>query len=506
MQPAQTGTDSVESRHREDTKRQATSILIVGSGFAGFECARRLSKLLRRRRSDATVTLISPVDYLLYTPLLPDVAGGAIDPRFATVPLIDVLPGVRLFRAYVDSVDLSARSLRCRDQEDTSHELSWDRLVLTPGSISRLFDIPGLAEHARGLKSTAQALYLRDHILEQFELSRTDEDGERAAARRTIVVVGSSYSGTELIAQLCAMAAVAVRHFGFQRGDVRLILVERSGRLMPELGPQLAARAEKVLRRRGVEILVGVTLSRVAADHVVLSDGTRIGTYTVAWVAGVVANPLIAATGLPTEKGRLKVGPDLQVPGFDGVYAGGDAAAVPDVTNPGKITPPTAQHANRQGKTLARNVAASLGYGSAREYRHRDLGTVVDLGPGFAVANPLNVQLSGLAAKLMTRLYHLYAIPRNANRWAVALGYLTNVLFARPLVSIGFAQSTLARFSVSEEFMPAAAVMHPSDEEMYADDLRYQKASADPTTVPDEDASGHPRRSGSSTTHINKDP
>jgi NADH dehydrogenase len=432
------------------------------------------------------VTLISPVDYLLYTPLLPDVAGGAIDPRFATVPLIDMLPDVRLLRAYVDSVDLPARSLLCRDQENTIHNVRWDRLVLTPGSISRLFDIPGLAEHARGLKSTAQALYLRDHILEQFELSRTDKDPERASARRTIVVVGSSYSGTELIAQLCALAAEAAHHFGFQPGEIRLILVERSGRLMPELGPELAARAERVLRDRGVQVLVGVTLSEVATDHVILSDGSRIGTYTVAWVAGVVASPLIASTGLPTEKGRLKVGPDLQVPGIDGVYAGGDAAAVPDATNPGTITPPTAQHANRQGKILARNVAASLGYGRARNYRHRDLGTVVDLGPGFAVANPLNVQLSGLPAKLVTRLYHLYAIPRNANRWAVALGYLTSVLFSRPLVSIGFAQSSLARFSVSEEFMSASSassVMHPMDAQMYADDLRYQQASPAPATT-----------------------
>jgi NADH:ubiquinone reductase (H+-translocating) len=479
MRPTWIRGGPVTDRHREDTTPQPQSVLIVGSGFAGFECARRLSKLLHRHRSDATVTMISPVDYLLYTPLLPEVAGGAIDPRFATVPLIDMLPGVRLFRAYVDSVDLSARTLRCRDQENTSYELSWDRLVLTPGSISRLFDIPGLAEHARGLKSTAQALYLRDHILEQFELARIDSDPERATARKTIVVVGSSYSGTELIAQLCAMAAVAVRDFEFERGDVRLILVERSGRMMPELGPELAARAERVLRRRGVQIRVGVTLSQVAPDHVILSDGTRIDTYTVAWVAGVVASPLIAATGLPTEKGRLKVGSDLQVPSFDGVYAGGDAAAVPDATNPETITPPTAQHANRQGKVLARNVAASLGYGSPREYRHRDLGTVVDLGPGFAVADPLNIHLSGFAAKLVTRLYHLYAIPRNANRWAVALGYLTNLLFARPLVSIGFAQSSLARFSASEEFIPASEMMHPRDEQMYADDLRYQKAAAD---------------------------
>lgn len=487
MRPIRTHAGSV-TNHREGPASQPPSIVIVGSGFAGFECARHLSKLLQRHRSAATITLVSPVDYLLYTPLLPDVAGGAIDPRFATVPLIDILPGVRLLRAYVDSADLSARSLQCRDQEGTCHVLSWDRLVLTPGSISRLFDIPGLAEHARGLKSTAQALFLRDHILEQFELSRTDSDHERAAARRTVVVFGSSYSGTELIAQLCALAAMAARHFKFEPGEIRLILVERSGRLMPELGPELAARAERVLRRRGVQVVVGVTLSRVAADHVILSDGTRIGTYTVAWVTGVVANPLIASLGLPTEKGRLKVGADLQVPGFAGVYAGGDAAAVPDSTNPGKITPPTAQHANRQGKVLARNVAASLGYGRAAEYRHRDLGTVVDLGPGFAVANPLNIQLSGFAAKFVTRLYHLYAIPRNANRWAVALGYLTNALFGRPLVSIGFAQSSLARFSVSEEFMSASAMMHASDAEMYADELRYQKASPGPTAVrPDSD-------------------
>ena len=462
------------------------SVLIVGSGFAGFECARGLSRLIRRHRCDATVTLISPVDYLLYTPLLPEVAGGAIDPRFATVPLADMLPGVRLVRAYVDSVDLAARSLHCYDQENNPHELTWDRLVLTPGSISRLFDIPGLAEHARGLKSTAQALYLRDHIIEQFELARNDADRDRAVARKTIVVVGSSYSGTELIAQLCAMAAGAARHFAFEPGDVRLILVERSGRMMPELGPELASRAEQVLTRRGVEILVGVTVSRVAADHVLLSDGTRIGAYTVAWVTGVVASPLITATGLPTEKGRLKVGPDLQVPGVDGVYAGGDAAAVPDVTKPGAITPPTAQHATRQGKILARNIAASLGFGRARRYRHRDLGTVVDLGPGFAVANPLSIPLSGLAAKLVTRLYHLYAIPRNANRWAVALGYLTNMLFARPLVSIGLAQSSLARFSASEEFMRASVEMHATDQEMYSDDLRYQMASAEMDLVTTE--------------------
>ena len=155
-----------------------------------------------------------------------------------------------------------------------------------------------------------------------------------------------------------------------------------------------------------------MTLKEVHADHVVLSDDSRVDTHTVAWVTGVTAAPLIETLGLPTEKGRLKVDANLQVPGHPDVFAAGDAAAVPDLTQPGKITPPTAQHAIRQGKALARNVAASLGYGSVKAYRHRNMGLVVDLGPHYAVANPLNVQLSGYPAKFVTRAYHLYAMPR----------------------------------------------------------------------------------------------
>jgi NADH dehydrogenase FAD-containing subunit len=304
-------------------------IVIVGSGFAGFHCAHRLSARLRRHRMSAIVTMISPIDYLLYTPLLPEVAGGVIDPRLIAIPLADTLQNVRHIRGYVDTVDIDTRTVRFRDQEGTAAQLAWDRLVLAPGSITRLFDIPGLADNARGLKSTAEALYLRDHILEQFELSRFDTDLQRAAARRTVVVVGSSYSGTELIAQLCAMAEAAAAKFGFDRGEVQLILIERSGRMMPEIGAKLAARAERVLRRRGVHIRTGVTLTRVTPEHVDLSDGTRIGTYTVAWMAGIVASPLINTLGLPTQHGRLRVNADLQIPDAPAMFAAGDAADRP---------------------------------------------------------------------------------------------------------------------------------------------------------------------------------
>jgi NADH:ubiquinone reductase (H+-translocating) len=428
-----------------------TSVVIVGSGFTGFECARHLARRLHRRDgSDVRVTIISPTDYMLYTPLLPDVAGGVVDARFVSIPLAGTLKGVRAIRARVDDVDFGARTVTFTDPEHNARSMGWDRLVLTPGSVTRLFDIPGLATHARGLKSTAEALYLRDHVLEQFELACIDDDADRARARRTIVVVGASYSGTELVMQLRAMADSAAKQMGFDPSEIKFVLLDVAKQVMPEVGKKLGDAAMRVLRARGIDVRLGTTLSEVHGDHVALNDGSRVGTHTVAWVTGVTAAPLIEKLGLPTERGRLKVQTDLQVPGQPDVFAAGDAAAVPDLTQSGKITPPTAQHAIRQGKVLARNVAASLGHGSKKEYKHRNMGLVVDLGPRYAVANPLNIQLSGYPAKLVTRAYHLYAIPRFVNRWAVTLAYLTDAFFQRPVISFGLPGEAEAQFAVSE--------------------------------------------------------
>ncbi len=427
-----------------------TSVVIVGSGFTGFECARGLARQLRKNNASVDISIISPVDYMLYTPLLPDVAGGLVDARFVTIPLANTLRGVRTVRGRVDSVDFEQRTVTFTDPERRSRTLSWDRLVLTPGSVTRLFDIPGLAEYARGLKSTAEAVYLRDHVLEQLELANIDDDADRIRARRTIVVVGASYSGTELVAQLRALADAAAEQMGFDPSAVHFVLLDLADQVMPEVGEKLGDGAMRVLRQRGIDVRLGTTLKEVHSEHVVLSDDSRIDTRTVAWVTGVTGAPLIENLGLPTERGRLKVQADLQVPGHPDVFAAGDAAAVPDLTQPGKITPPTAQHAIRQGKVLARNVAASMGFGKAKDYRHRNMGLVVDLGPHYAVANPLNIHLSGYAAKFVTRMYHLYAIPRFVNRWAVSLAYLTDVFFDRSVVSVGLSTQDDARFSTSE--------------------------------------------------------
>ncbi|MDT5251626.1 MAG: hypothetical protein QOH07_566, partial [Mycobacterium sp.] len=229
-----------------------TSVVIVGSGFTGFECARRLARRLRKTEVD--VTIISPVDYMLYTPLLPDVAGGVVDPRFVTIPLAGTLNGVRKVRGRVDSVDLTGHRLEYTDLEQRSRSLSWDRLVLTPGSVTRLFDIPGLAKYARGLKSPAEALYLRDQVLEQLELSTMEDDADLAQARRTIVVVGASYSGTELILQLRALATAAAKQMDFDPAEVKFVLLDLAEQVMPEVGEKLGARAMRVLRRRGVDV------------------------------------------------------------------------------------------------------------------------------------------------------------------------------------------------------------------------------------------------------------
>lgn len=424
-------------------------VLIVGAGFAGFECARALR---RSAGGQADVTIVNPTDYSLYTPLLPEVAGGLIDPRHVAVPLAESLPGVRLIRGLVTGVDPAARTaeVAVAGGEGEHRTLTWDRLVLTAGSVTRLFDVPGLRERALGLKTLAEALYFRDHLLGLLQQSLSEPDERRRQACRTVVVVGASYAGTELVAQLRGLTGDAARHYGFPPESVRFLLLDAADQVMPEVGPALGGRALRELRRRGVDVRLGVTLTRVEPDRVTLSDGSVVPARTVGWVTGVTASPLIASLGLELSRGRLPVTGRLSVPGHPHMFAGGDAAAVPDLTREGSITPPTAQHAVRQGRLLARNILASLGHGQAREYRHRNLGLVVDLGPGFAVANPLGVPLSGLPAKALARGYHLRALPRAANRLRVAADYLTTMGMPRPVVSLGLVGQRQASLAGSE--------------------------------------------------------
>ncbi len=419
-------------------QRGRPTVLVVGSGFAGFHLCRHLER--RLPASAAGIVIASPVDYLLYTSLLPQVAAGAVEPRHLAVGLRQVLKRTELQLGHIVSVDLDARTATLRHSDGSASSLSWDRLVLGPGAVTRTLDIPGVKQHAHGLKSMAEAVALRDHVLRQLEQASTAADPSEQTARCTFVVVGAGYTGTEVAAQLQAVTReVAGRYPRLLAHQPRWILLDVADRILPELDPRLSSSALQVLRARGVDVRLGTSIASATGSQVTLTDGSVIPCRTLVWTAGVTPSPLIASLDLPTQGGRLSVDARFQVPQRPDVFAFGDAAAVPDLTKEsGALTGQTAQHAQRQGKAAARNVAASLGYGSARAYKHHDLGFVVDLGGTSAVANPLHLPLSGPLAAAVTRGYHLLALPSTGNRLRVATDWLLDAVLPPQLVRLGF--------------------------------------------------------------------
>ncbi|MFK4546567.1 NADH dehydrogenase [Streptomyces tendae] len=412
-------------------------IVIVGAGFAGYRTARTLSRLTRHQ---ADITLLNPTDYFLYLPLLPQVAAGILEPRRVSVSLSGTLPHIRLVLGEADGIDLDGHTVHYTGPEGEEGTLSFDRLVLAAGSVNKLLPIPGVAEHAHGFRGLPEALYLRDHVTRQVELAAAADDRAECAARCTFVVVGAGYTGTEVAAHGAMYTDAQVRKHPMRTGmRPRWMLLDVAPRVMPEMDERLSRTAERVLRQRGVDVRMGTSVKEATHDGVVLTDGSTVDTRTLVWCVGVRPDPLVESLGLPMERGRLLVDPHLQVPGRPELFACGDVAAVPDLYQPGQYTPMTAQHAWRHGKVCAQNVAASLGIGQRRAYRHRDMGFVVDLGGAKAAANPLGVPMSGPAAGAVTRGYHLAAMP--GNRVRVAADWLLDAVLPRQAVQLGLVRS-----------------------------------------------------------------
>jgi NADH dehydrogenase len=408
-------------------------IVVVGAGFAGHTAAKAL---LRRLRGRARVTVVDQLDHFLYLPLLPEVAVGTLEPRRVAVPLARSLRGAEIVLGEVRSIDVENRTLSYADPEGGGGELTYDRLVLSVGSVNKLLPVPGVAEHAHGFRGLPEALYLRDHLIRQIELAATATDPAEKAARCTFVTVGAGYTGTELAAQAASFTAdLAARYRSLRDTPVRWLLLDLAERVLPELDPRLSRTADRALRERGVEVRTGQSVKEARRNAVLLTTGQEIATHTLAWCVGVRPDPLVDALGLATAQGRLVVGTDLAVPGHPEIVACGDAAAVPDVTRPGRTTAMTAQHATRQGALAARNVAAALGVGTPGTYKHHDLGFVVELGGTDAAANPLGVPLSGFPATVVTRGYHLLSMP--GNRVRVAADWLLDAVLPRQGVQVG---------------------------------------------------------------------
>ncbi|WP_028815405.1 NAD(P)/FAD-dependent oxidoreductase [Streptomyces flavidovirens] len=413
-------------------------ILVVGAGFAGVQCLQRLERKLAPR--EAELVLVSPSDYQLYLPLLPHVAAGVLTPQSVAVSLRRRLRRTRICPG--GAIGIDGRAKVCVIRKITGEVIaeSYDQLVLVAGSTTRTFDIPGLRDHGRGMKSLAEAAHLRDHVIAQLDIAAATTDQAEREARLRFVVVGGGYAGTETAACLQRLTSAAVERYpNLDRAQIKWHLVDVAPRLLPELGEKLGEKAMAMLRYRGIEFSLGTSVASVDATSVRLTDGRTLPSHTLIWTAGVAASPLVATLGAETVRGRLAATPQLTVPGFDGLFAAGDAAAVPDVAKGGDaMCPPTAQHAQRQGKVLADNIVARLRGMPLKPYVHKDLGLVVDLGGRDAVSKPLGVELHGLPAQAVARGYHLLALPTMTARTRVMTNWTLNAVAGDDFVRTDF--------------------------------------------------------------------
>jgi NADH dehydrogenase len=413
----------------------------VGGGFGGATVARHLQGLLasRGRPGGPQVLLVAPENFLLFAPLLPEAASGTIEPRHAVIPLREMLRRTQLLVGNVTRVDLTARTAVAEDLTGARHDISWDQLVLSPGSVPSVIAVPGLAENAVGFKTLTDAIWLRNQVLRQLETADATVDPVRRRELLTFTFVGGGYAGVEALAEMESLVNDALPTYpGLSRNDLRWVLVEARGSLLPGLDPKLARYCENHLRRRGVEIHLDTWLESCVDKTIVLSEKAVVPyvSDTIVWATGQRPSPLVSALGLATdEAGRLIVDDSIRATGRTDVYALGDAAAVPDPD--GGICPGTAQHAVRQAKVCAQNVAAALGVGEPTTFTYRNRGLAVTLGRNQGTAQVYRFTFTGILAWLMGRSYHLLMMPGLARKVRVVADWTTSALFPRDLSQLG---------------------------------------------------------------------
>jgi len=399
--------------------------LLLGGGFAGSYVARLLGK--------HGATIVSPENFMLYTPMLPEAASGTLEPRHVVVPLRMMCPHAELILGRASEVDLRAKRVHVETDEGLL-VVGYDNLVVALGAISRTLPIPGLADHALGFKTLADAIYLRNHVLRRLEAAAAAPTEGHRRRELTFVFVGAGYAGVEALAELSDLVRDALRYYPTLRETPQhWVLVDAAPTILPEIPRSLGGYAARQLAGRGVDIRVNTTLDSVEPHAAVLSDGDHILTSTVVWTAGVRANPMNERFGLPLdERGRVKVEPTLQVEGHQHVWALGDGARVPNLATPGEFDPPTCQHALRQARRLAKNLA-----GERKSYKYRMLGQVATLGRYKGIAQVPGALLRGFPGWFVTRTYHLYQLPLLTRKLRVVADWTTALFFRRDIAELG---------------------------------------------------------------------
>ena len=414
-------------------------VLVVGGGFGGAFASFGLERALLRRRPSTRVLLVAPENFFLFSPLLAEAASGTLEPRHAVIPLRELLHRTDVLAGEVASIDVAARRAEVVDLNGDRHDVAYRTLVLSPGSVPTTFPVPGLLEHAVGFKTLSDAIWLRNRVLRQLEAAEAAEDPERRRELLTFTFVGGGYAGVEALAELESLARDALRTYRRLRPtDLRWVLVEAADSLLPGLDDRLARYSAANLRRRGVELHPSTQMTSCEGGVVRLSDPT-VAPYpsgTIVWTAGQRPHPLLRTLGLPLDdRGRVVVDAYLRVPGAPDVYALGDAAAVPDPD--GGTCPPTAQHALRQGRLAARNVAADWGVGTPAPFRYRNRGLAVTLGEREGTAQVLGRTFTGFLAWWMGRSYHLLMTPGAARKTRIVSDWTISLLFPRDVSQLG---------------------------------------------------------------------
>jgi NADH dehydrogenase len=417
-------------------------ILVVGAGHVGLYAALRLSKKLRQR--EAEVIVVDPQPHMTYQPFLPEAAAGNISPRHSVVPLRRELRRCRVVAGQVTRIEHQRRTAVVQPIIGPPREISYDHVIVVPGSVSRTLPIPGLREHGIGFKTIGEAIYLRNHVLEQLDIAAATTDPETRKCALTFVFVGGGYAGIEALAEMEDMARDALRYYPeIDDSEMHWVLVEATQRILPEVDPDMGAYTVQQLLKRKLDIRLATRLESCVGGVVKLSDGDSFAADTIVWTAGVKPSPMLNATDLPRDdRGRLTCLPTLQVVAgeevVEGAWSAGDCAAVPDLTGPpGALCSPSAQHAVRQAVRMADNIRNVIRGREPVPYRHKHVGSVASLGLHKGVAQVYGVKLTGFPAWFMHRTYHLGRIPSLNRKIRVLVDWTLTLFLRREVVSLG---------------------------------------------------------------------
>lgn len=440
---------------------EPTRILILGGGFGGVSVARELEKRLPRS-ANVRITLVNRENFFLFTPMLHEVAASDLDITHIVNPLRKLLNRSYLFTGVVESIDTAAKTVRVSHAGgEHEHDLEYDHLVIALGVITNFYDIPGLADRAVTMKSLGDAIGLRNQMIEHLE----EADFECNAGARdpllTFVVAGGGFAGVETVAAMHDFLESAL-HFYPSLGmksehkRVRVVLVHSGAFLLPELGESLGRYTQERLAERGVEVILGARVTGLRNDSVILSDGRSVPARTIVWTAGTSANPALDSLPCMKSRGRIAVDECLRVPELENVWALGDCASIPDRASGGTY-PPTAQHAQREGLRLARNIVATMRGEPLERFHFSTIGLLASIGQRTGVANILGVNFSGFLAWWLWRTIYLSKLPRLEKKLRVALDWTLDVLFSKDVVQFGtWRAPTISSVEATEAMMQSA--------------------------------------------------